>query len=111
MAKDTIEELPSARRHFLKFAGGAVAALALVSALPGRALAALPHLSIKTNATAKALHYVDDNKKAGAPHKAGETCSNCIHFQGKSGETWGPCAIFPGFDVNRDGWCDGYQKK
>ncbi|MGH8110677.1 MAG: high-potential iron-sulfur protein [Rhodanobacteraceae bacterium] len=105
------EETETPRRHFLKMAGGAVAAAALLGALPRRVWAALPHLTQQNNATAKALHYVDDNTKAGPPHKAGEECSKCVHFQGKAGETWGPCAIFPGFDVNKDGWCDGFQAK
>ncbi|MGH8145940.1 MAG: high-potential iron-sulfur protein [Rhodanobacteraceae bacterium] len=105
------EENPPSRRRFLKLAGGTAAAVALLTALPRRALAALPHLSAATNATAKALHYVDDDTKAPPPHKAGQDCSKCVHFQGKPGETWGPCAIFPGFDVNAKGWCAGFQAK
>ncbi|HEX7326749.1 MAG TPA: high-potential iron-sulfur protein [Rhodanobacteraceae bacterium] len=105
------EEAPTSRRRFLKLAGGAAAAVALLAALPRRAMAALPHLTQANNATAKALHYVDDNTKAGPPHKAGEDCAHCVHFQGKAGQTWGPCAIFPGFDVNHLGWCDGFQAK
>ena len=34
-----------------------------------------------------------------------------VHYQGKSGEAYGPCAIFPGFDVNAKGWCAGFQAK
>lgn len=105
------EETGSNRRRFLKLAGGAAAAVALLGALPRRAWAALPHLSITDNATAKALHYVEDATKAVAPHKAGQDCSNCMHYQGKPGETYGPCAIFPGFDVHSKGWCAGYQAK
>lgn len=105
------EETVSPRRRFLKVVGGAAAAMVLLGSLPRRVWAALPHLSASTNATAKALHYVDDNTKAVAPHKPGEDCSKCVHFQGKAGEAWGPCAIFPGFDVNAKGWCAGYQAK
>ncbi|TAN08298.1 MAG: twin-arginine translocation signal domain-containing protein [Rhodanobacteraceae bacterium] len=105
------EENVSPRRRFLKLAGGAAAAAVLLGSLPRRVWAALPHLSAATNATAKALHYVDDNAKAGPPHKSGQDCSKCVHFQGKAGEAWGPCAIFPGFDVNAKGWCDGFQAK
>lgn len=105
------EETPSSRRRFLKLAGGAAAAVALLSALPRRVLAALPHLTQANNATAKALHYVEDNTKAPAPHKAGQDCAHCVHFQGKPGEAYGPCAIFPGFDVNAKGWCAGFQAK
>ncbi|MGH8191967.1 MAG: high-potential iron-sulfur protein [Rhodanobacteraceae bacterium] len=107
----TEEKSPSNRRRFLKLAGGAAAAAVFMGALPRRVWAALPHLTQANNATAKALHYVDDNTKAGPPHKPGEDCKGCVHFQGKAGETWGPCAIFPGYDVNKDGWCDGFQAK
>ena len=105
------EETLSSRRRFLKLTGGAVAAVAFLSALPRRAIAALPHLSITNDASAKALHYVEDNTKAVAPHKTGQECSNCQHFQGKPGDTYGPCAIFPGFDVHNKGWCQGYAAK
>lgn len=105
------EENASPRRRFLKLLGGASAAMLVLGALPRRVLAALPHLSIASNATAKALHYVEDSTKAVAPHKAGEDCSNCVHYQGKPGEAYGGCAIFPGFDVNAKGWCAGYQRK
>ncbi len=105
------EEILSSRRSFLKLPGYVVAAVALLSALPHRVMAALPHLSITSNATAKALKYVEDNTKAVAPHKAGQECSNCMHYQGKPGEAYGACAIFPGFDVNSKGWCAGYVAK
>lgn len=105
------EATPSSRRRFLKLAGGAAAAVALLGALPRRVWAALPHLSVATNATAKALHYVDDDTKAVAPHKPGQDCTACMHYQGKPGEAWGPCAIFPGFDVNAKGWCQGFAAK
>lgn len=102
---------PTSRRRFLKLAGGAAAAVAMLSSLPRRALAALPHLSAASNATAKALNYVEDDTKAPAPHKPGQDCSKCAHYQGKAGEAYGPCAIFPGFDVNAKGWCAGFQAK
>ncbi|HET7930612.1 MAG TPA: high-potential iron-sulfur protein [Rhodanobacteraceae bacterium] len=105
------EESPSSRRSFLKLAGGAAAAVTLLGALPRRVMAALPHLSAATNATAKALHYVEDDTKAPAPHKPGQDCAACVHYQGKPGDAYGPCAIFPGFDVHSKGWCAGFQAK
>lgn len=105
------EETASPRRRFLKFAGGAAAALVLLGSLPRRVWAALPHLSQANNATAKALHYVEDDTKAPPPHKAGQRCDVCVHYQGKPGEAYGPCAIFPGFAVNAKGWCAGFQAK
>jgi High potential iron-sulfur protein len=105
------DETTSNRRRFLKMAGRGVAAMALLGALPRRVLAALPHLNAATNATAKALHYVEDNSKAPAPHKPGQACWKCIHYSGKPGDAFGPCEIFPGFDVNAKGWCDGFQAR
>ena len=102
---------PSSRRRFLKLAGGAVAAFAVLGSLPRRVWAALPHLTIENNATAKALNYVEDATKAVAPHQPGQDCAACVHYQGKPGETYGPCAIFPGFDVHAKGWCAGFQAK
>jgi hypothetical protein len=105
------EETASSRRRFLKLAGGATAAMVLLGSLPRRVWAALPHLSAATNATAKALKYVEDDTKAGPPHKPGQDCSKCMHYSGKPGDAYGPCAIFPGFDVNAKGWCTGFQAK
>jgi hypothetical protein len=105
------EETASPRRRFLKLAGGAAAAMVLLGSLPRRVWAALPHLSASNNATAKALHYVEDETKAPPPHKPGQDCAKCVHFQGKAGEAYGPCAIFPGFDVAAKGWCSGFQPK
>jgi hypothetical protein len=105
------EESASTRRRFLKLAGGAVTALVFLGSLPRRVWAALPHLSAESNATAKALHYVEDETKAPAPHKPGQDCTKCVHYQGKPGEAYGPCAIFPGFDVSAKGWCAGFQAK
>jgi hypothetical protein len=34
-----------------------------------------------------------------------------MHYSGKPGDTYGPCAIFPGFDVHAKGWCSGFQAK
>lgn len=107
MSKNTGSE----RRRFLGLLGGAAAAATLLVAVPRRAFAALPHLTQSNNATAKALNYVEDNTKAPAPHKAGQQCDNCLHYQGKPGETYGPCALFPGFDVHSKGWCAGYAVK
>ena len=105
------EEIQSPRRRFLKLAGGAAAALVVLGALPRRAWAALPHLTQANNPTAKAMKYVENNTKAGAPHKAGEDCSKCMHYQGKPGQAYGGCAIFPGYDVNAKGWCTAFAAK
>ena len=105
------EESVSNRRSFLKLTGGVVAAVALLGSLPRRAWAALPHLTQSNNVTAKAMHYVEDNTNAAAPHKTGQECSNCSLYHGRAGEAYGPCDLYPGFVVNSKGWCAGYQAK
>lgn len=102
----------STRRRVLALLASAAPAVAVLGSLPRRALAATqPHLDPASNATAKALQYTEDAGKAPAPHQAGQDCANCLHYQGKAGEAYGPCALFPGFDVNAKGWCAGYAAK
>ena len=98
----------SNRRRFFQITA---ATAALLGSLPRRAWAALPHLSVDKSPTAKALNYVEDDTKAPAPHKPGQDCTACVHYQGKAGEAYGPCALFPGFDVNAKGWCSGFDAK
>ena len=105
----------SSRRRFFAIAGSAIGAAAIASALPREARAAeLPHLAA-SDPTALALHYNDDatkvDKAAAPTWKAGEACHNCNFFQGGATDQWGPCQLFPGKSVHRDGWCAGYAKK
>jgi hypothetical protein len=76
--------------------------------------AGMPHVD-EADPQAQALGYKNDaskvDKKKFANFKDGETCANCQHFSGKAGEQWGPCAIFPGKQVNAKGWCSAWQKK
>jgi hypothetical protein len=104
-------KLDTSRREFFRLAGGAVGAVALANTiLPSIARGAdLPHLTLD-DPTAKALNYTEDATKAGAPHQAGQECSNCNFYQG--GATgYGPCQLFAGKAVNAKGWCSGYAKK
>ncbi|MBS0487643.1 MAG: high-potential iron-sulfur protein [Proteobacteria bacterium] len=105
----------SSRRRFFAVAGSAIGAAAIAGVLPRTARAAdLPHLTA-TDPTAQALHYNDDatkvDKAAAPTWKAGEACHNCNFFQGGATDQWGPCQLFPGKAVHRDGWCAGYAKK
>lgn len=101
----------ASRRRFFAVAGSAIGAAAIASALPRQARAAdLPHLTLD-DPTAKALNYTEDNTKAPAPHVAGQSCANCNFFQGGVKDAWGPCQLFPGKAVNRNGWCASYAKK
>jgi hypothetical protein len=100
------------RRRFLKAAAGTAAVAAVAGILPRVARAgSLPHLS-PSDPSAQALGYVEDNTKTSSPkHKAGADCSNCMFFEGKAGDAWGPCKLFPGKDVNAKGWCTAHQPK
>jgi hypothetical protein len=73
-----------------------------------------PHLE-ETDPAAKALGYVHDAKrvdpKTNPTHKAGSTCANCLQLQGKPGDVWRPCTIFPGKLVNANGWCKVWVPK
>jgi hypothetical protein len=68
----------------------------------------------QSNPAAKALHYVDDAANADPTlyddAKAGEVCSNCVHFQDPDSARGG-CALFPGYSVAAQGWCSGWAKK
>lgn len=103
-----------ARRRFLKLAvTGAVAAPLAAIVLPRFAMAAdLPHLD-PAEPTAKALNYVEDATAAASnpTFKAGSHCATCQFYQGKEGDEYGPCMLFPGKAVHSKGWCASYNKK
>jgi hypothetical protein len=104
------QQLDSSRRRFFATAGGAIGVAVLANAIPSITQAAdLPHLTTD-DPTAKALNYTEDNTKAGAPHQAGQECSNCNFYQGAA-TGYGPCQLFVGKAVNAKGWCSGYAKK
>lgn len=106
-----VELASSGRRRFLQLVGGVATGIALSATFARRAAAALPHLSAKTNATARALHYADDASKAVVHHPPMERCMMCQHYKGHMGSAWGPCEVFPGYDVNAMGWCSAYAAR
>lgn len=55
------------------------------------------------DANAKALAYTH------ASTEEGQKCSNCQLFKGAS--QWGECTVFPGKEVNADGWCSAWVVK
>ena len=90
------------RRDFLKLSGTTLIGMTL----GGVALRAQAqeHLS-EEDATAKALKYT---------HKStveGSKCANCMYIQGDAGAEWRPCAIFPGKQINANGWGSAWGKK
>jgi len=64
---------------------------------------------------AAALGYVADAKTVDAKkyprYAAGQVCSNCALYTGKSDDKTGPCSIFPGKHVAGPGWCSAWAKK
>jgi hypothetical protein len=104
------------RRDFLKNGSIAFVSLAMLTRAaqaPAQAKA-LPHVA-ENDPTATALGYRNDatkvDKKKFANWQAGKDCDDCAQFEGKKGETWGPCKIFPGKAVNAHGWCTAFQQK
>jgi High potential iron-sulfur protein len=93
-------------------------ALAGLAALPAAGLVeaadATPHLDEKEQ-LAVSLGYVHDANKVDATkvpqYKKGAFCHNCIQLQGKEGDEWRPCNLFPGKLVAANGWCKVWAPK
>ncbi len=103
----------SSRRRFLLGSAAIAASLPLVIRELGKPAFAqdLPKLPLD-NAQAKALAYIEDASKSTHPNfKAGSNCANCQFIQGKDGEAWRPCTLFPGHSVASEGWCSAWAKK
>lgn len=75
---------------------------------------ALPHLDPK-DPTAQALGYHEESKTVDAKefptHQPTQLCSTCMQLQGKAGDPYRPCNIFPGKLVNANGWCKVWVQK
>lgn len=82
---------------------------------PAPATAGTMPLVEETQAQAVALGYVADHTRADTvkfkSYVAGNQCSNCALYLGKSGDTEGPCPLFPGKHVAAVGWCNSWVKK
>ena len=85
-------------------AAAAVAARQSLSAVPEK-------LDIKDPA-AVALGYVENaarvDPKKYPTYVKGSTCENCLQLQGKAGDNYRPCTLFPGKLVSVSGWCSGW---
>ena len=74
-----------------------------------------PPMLAASDPTAVALGYdanastVDKTKFP--KYIAGQSCSNCVLYQGVAGHPSGPCAVFVGKAVSAEGWCSSYTKK
>lgn len=95
------------RRNFMIVSLGAGSSLLLARA----ALAAGPKLS-EADPAAVAVGYREDvakvDKARFPTYAAGQACSNCSLFQGKSTDAWGGCTLFGDKEVAARGWCSSY---
>lgn len=113
------QSLNKSRRDAVKMMLGGLAAVPLMNlvGMPVAQAAALPHVDEATDPTALALKYKHDATKAdrAAANRPGkpaaeQTCANCQFVQATEGE-WRPCQLFPGKDVNANGWCASWTLK
>jgi hypothetical protein len=77
-----------------------------------RALADEPPKLDVNDPAAAALGYVEIASKVDT-HKyptyvPGSNCDNCLQLQGKPGNNYRPCSLFPGKLVAVSGWCSGW---
>jgi len=108
------EQKPDAsRRRFLKFNAMTLASLPVAALVAGGTVApearAAERLS-ESDPQAKALNYVKDASQSNVRKASNHFCHNCMHFQGKAGDNWGPCNVFGGRLVHRKGWCTAWAK-
>jgi hypothetical protein len=61
---------------------------------------------------AVALGYVENaaqvDIKKYPSYVKGSNCDNCLQLQGKPGNNYRPCNLFPGKLVSVSGWCSGW---
>jgi hypothetical protein len=73
--------------------------------------AAAPHLSPSDPAAVK-VAYIEEathlDVKTHPSYVAGSNCDNCLLLQGKPGNTYRPCTLFPGKLVKISGWCTAW---
>jgi len=112
---DSKDKQALGRRAILKGALAGLAALPAVAVMQRAAAQAAPARLDEKDAAAVALGYLHDAKKVDAAknptYKAGQTCANCLQIQGKDGEAWRGCNLFPGKQVNAGGWCRVWVQK
>lgn len=101
------------RRSILRKGAAVVTAVFLGRLVIGEPATAqdLPRLS-EDDPQAKSLNYTHDASSVTSDaRKKDAICGNCTHFQINPDSEWGPCAIFPGNRVNRNGWCSNWVAK
>lgn len=98
------------RRAILKGLGLAVGVAATMRTPKARAAEPV-HLDVNDPAAVKVGYvleagHVDPKKQP--TYVAGSNCDNCLLLQGKPGNTYRPCSLFPGKLVKISGWCNAW---
>jgi High potential iron-sulfur protein len=101
---------PHSRRSFvIQSLSGACAFAAAAS------YAQAPAAVMESDPQALALGYKTDGSTADKVkypnYNAVQSCSGCVLFQGKAGDTTAPCAAFGNKLVSGKGWCSAWTKK
>lgn len=98
------------RRQFVL---STIPAAALVLA-GGRTAFSQPARLDEKDPQAIGLSYKHDATKVDTkkfPQVAGNNCANCLLYQAKPTDPWGPCGAVGGKLVNAKGWCIAWVKK
>ncbi|OIM98566.1 twin-arginine translocation pathway signal protein [Polynucleobacter sp. QLW-P1DATA-2] len=97
------------RRQFMILSAAGACTLALNGKVQAQVMVA------ETDPQAAGLGYKSDATKVDkakyAKYAAGQQCSNCALFQGKTDAAAGGCPLFAGKQVSSKGWCSAYAKK
>lgn len=103
---------PVSRRDVVKTLALGAAAAAGLHTRRSRGEEPLQKLDIHDPA-AVALGYVENASRVDTgkfPHFVpGSSCENCLQLQGKPGDHYRPCSLFPGKLVSASGWCSGWS--
>jgi high potential iron-sulfur protein len=108
---ETRADRPLSRRETVKVLAMGTVALAGLGTTRSPAADSAPRLDVRDPAAMK-LGYVEnasqiDPKKV-PQFQAGSSCENCMQLQGKPGNNYRPCSLFPGKLVSVSGWCSGW---
>lgn len=102
------------RRRFVKLAVGSAVVVPFFTNHQAIAAGHMPRVE-ESDPQATALGYKHDTNdvdaSAYANHDPSQVCTGCNLYQGKEGDEWGPCAIFPGKEVAANGWCSAFVPK
>jgi hypothetical protein len=104
-----MEKNQVSRRNFVETLLLATAAVTVA----GRSAVAdeLPKLDVQDPAAVAlgyALHASEVDTRKYPTYVKGSNCENCLQLQGKPGNEYRPCSLFPGKLVSVSGWCSGW---